>query len=260
MFRVALAMMAISLGTAASGFAQGVPDALACRIAARNAELAAGIPAQLLSAIARVESGRRNPATGAFGPWPWTINVEGEGFFFNSKAEAVAAVRAHQARGVRSIDVGCMQINLMHHPSAFPSLEQAFDPTANARYAARFLSELKARSGEWNQAAANYHSYTPERAAEYQRRVMAAWPQETRLAPETARAAVAQAWPRPGGRPPPGWGVTGGAMLSNRAANVRTLPLPSGGVARGLAAYRTAPIALASRHQAPPRTAVPRRF
>ena len=75
-------------------------------------------------------------------PWPWTVNAEGQGAFYDTKAEAVAAVRAMQARGVRSIDVGCGQINLMHHPDAFASLEQAFDPQANAAYAARFLKEL----------------------------------------------------------------------------------------------------------------------
>ena len=54
----------------------------------------------------------------------------------------MAAVRAMQANGVRSIDVGCGQINLMYHPDAFPNLELAFDPQANAAYAARFLKAL----------------------------------------------------------------------------------------------------------------------
>ncbi len=72
-------------------------------------------------------------------PWPWTINVAGQGFFFPTKALAVTAVRELLASGVQSIDVGCLQVNLMFHPAAFASLEQAFDPMANARYAARFL-------------------------------------------------------------------------------------------------------------------------
>ena len=99
-----------------------------------------------------MESGRRDPVTGAVHPWPWTVNAEGQGFFYDTKAEAVAAVRAMQARGIRSIDVGCGQINLMHHPDAFPSLEVAFDPQANAAYAARFLKELFAQTGDWNKA------------------------------------------------------------------------------------------------------------
>ena len=70
------------------------------------------------------------------------------------RREAVAAVRGLQARGVRSIDVGCMQVNLMHHPDAFPSLDVAFDPQANAAYAARFLKELYAQTGDWTRATA----------------------------------------------------------------------------------------------------------
>ena len=45
-----------------------------------------------------------------------------------TRQQAVAAVQALQARGVRSIDVGCLQVNLMYHPIAFASLDDAFDP------------------------------------------------------------------------------------------------------------------------------------
>jgi hypothetical protein len=75
---------------------------------------------------------------------------------------------------VRSIDIGCMQVNLLHHPQAFASLEAGFDPTKNVAYAVRFLRELHARTGDWNQAVAMYHSATPERGLIYQQRVMAA--------------------------------------------------------------------------------------
>jgi soluble lytic murein transglycosylase-like protein len=130
----------------------GGPQGLLCRQGIGSAERGSGIPPHLLAAISRVESGRRDPVTGDWHPWPWTANAEGQGFFYDSKAEAVAAVRAMLARGIRSIDVGCMQINLMHHPDAFPSLDVAFDPQANAAYAARFLKELYAQTGDWTKA------------------------------------------------------------------------------------------------------------
>ena len=139
---------------AQSMFLSSVGPGLLCRSAVAAAERASGIPAYLLAAINHVESGRRDPATGTVHPWPWTVNAEGAGSFYETKADAVAAVRAMQARGVRSIDVGCGQINLMHHPDAFASLEQAFDPQANAAYAARFLKELFAQTGDWSKAAA----------------------------------------------------------------------------------------------------------
>jgi len=78
---------------------------------------------------------------------------------------AIATVRALQASGVRSIDVGCMQVNLMYHPSAFASLDEAFDPGANAQYAARFLNALYRASGSWVQATAAYPAALPARLA-----------------------------------------------------------------------------------------------
>ena len=108
-------------------------------------------------------------------PWPWTINVGGQGFFFPTKALAVATVRELLASGVQSIDVGCLQVNLMFHPAAFASLEQAFDPIANARYAARFLDALYDRSKDWTQAAGDYHSQTPILGAAYRNLVLAHW-------------------------------------------------------------------------------------
>ena len=147
-----------------------------CRAAIAGAERAGRVADKLMAAIGMVESGRRDPRTGAVGPWPWTINAEGAGQFFETKELAIAAVQALQARGVRSIDVGCMQINLMYHPTAFATLEAAFDPVTNARYAARFLKALYARTADWSSTAAAYHSAVPERAVIYAQRVMAAWP------------------------------------------------------------------------------------
>jgi hypothetical protein len=174
-----------------------------CRAAILGAEREARIPPDLLGAIARVESARTDPASGAIVSWPWTVNAEGEGRFFASQSEAVAAVRDLMGRGIRVIDVGCLQVNLFYHADAFASIEEAFDPKANARYAARFLKRLQATSGDWITAAGHYHSTTLERAEPYRTRVLANWPagQATILA--TRRAAEQQerlAQARPGGR------------------------------------------------------------
>ena len=166
-------------------------DIQLCRSAIAGAERAGRVADKLMAAIGMVESGRRDPRTGAVGPWPWTINAEGAGQFFETKELAIAAVQALQARGVRSIDVGCMQINLMYHPTAFPTLEAAFDPVTNAQYAARFLKALYARTADWSSAAAAYHSSVPERAEIYAQRVMAAWPNR----PPPTPAAVTGARP-----------------------------------------------------------------
>jgi hypothetical protein len=118
------------------------PTAYTCAPGIIAAEREFTLPAKLLHTIAIVESGRPDPISGRMAPWPWTINVGGVGHFYETKIAAIEAVRELQATGVRSIDVGCMQINLMHHPDAFASLEEAFDPRSNTRYGARFLSAL----------------------------------------------------------------------------------------------------------------------
>ncbi len=136
-------------------------------------EARSGLPHGLLQAIGRVESGRRDP-DGLVEAWPWSINAAGQGFFAPSAEAAIAKVAALQASGVRSIDVGCFQVNLLHHPDAFASLAEAFDPAANARVAARILLAGQ-QGGHWEMAVARYHSATPEFGFPYAQAVYASW-------------------------------------------------------------------------------------
>jgi hypothetical protein len=146
-----------------------------CEAAIAAAEAEARLPARVLTSIALRESGRVDPDTGRVRPWPWTINFEGAGHFYATKEEAIAAVQQIQASGGQSIDVGCMQVNLMHHPEAFSTLDEAFDPTRNARYAGRFLTSLFASLSDWGSAIAAYHSRTPGVGEPYRDQVVAAW-------------------------------------------------------------------------------------
>ena len=147
----------------------------ACRIAIDRIERAANIPAQLMTAISMVESGRSDPETGEKFAWPWTVNNAGDGRYFATKAQAQAHVRTLWARGERNIDVGCMQVNLMYHPEAFIDLEEAFDPAANVAYAASYLRQLRDDKHSWSIAVAHYHSATPERGQVYRKKVFDAW-------------------------------------------------------------------------------------
>lgn len=144
---------------------------LLCHDTIQMAELQYHLPHGLLLAIGRVETGRPNPVTNQLEPWPWAVQAEGEGHIFNNKADAVHWVEYALARGLRSIDVGCMQVNLLFHPDAFASLDQAFDPRKNVDYAARFLLRLYSATGQWQRASGFYHSQDPTRAAAYQQRV-----------------------------------------------------------------------------------------
>ena len=146
----------------------------ACNMAIEMAEKQHAVPKRVLGTIAAVESGR---AVGRkIVPWPWAINVDGASHYLATKAEAIAAVQAFRAAGARSIDVGCMQINLAAHPQAFSTLDDAFDPAANTSYAARFLRILTQQTGRIAIAMTAYHSQTPEFAADYARRLLAIWP------------------------------------------------------------------------------------
>lgn len=146
-----------------------------CGAETRRQERAHGIPAGLLSAISLVESGRFDKHSRASIAWPWTVMAEGKGRFLPSKAAAIAEVAALQARGVRNIDVGCMQINLQAHRDAFPNLATAFDPGANVAYAAKFLLRLREETGSWARAGTHYHSRTPHLAAAYRVKLALAW-------------------------------------------------------------------------------------
>lgn len=136
-----------------------------CEAAAAEASQVSGVPLPVLMAISLNETGRKSQ--GRLRPWPWTVNMEGKGEWFDTPDEALAYVYKEFKRGARSFDVGCFQINYKWHNQHFTSIEQMFDPRANALYAARFLTELYAEKGSWTKAAGAYHSRTPENADRY---------------------------------------------------------------------------------------------
>jgi hypothetical protein len=149
-----------------------------------------------------------------------------------------------QKQGIHSIDVGCLQISLLHHPDAFPSLEQAFDPVQNASYGAAFLTDLHNKTSAWPKAVELYHSATPELGQDYGRKVYAVLPEEQRLAGAGPWDSLAAAWSATMTRSP-----VSGAF---RASPARIIPLPSAAqgsiqVGRGLNFYRLSPVRLAYR-------------
>jgi hypothetical protein len=149
---------------------------LACDRAASRAERQWNLPAGLLAAIGTVESGRVDAIGLHRRAWPWSINAEGWSYVAASKAEAMSTVRALQARGARLIDVGCFQVDLFYHPRAFASLDEAFDPEANARAASDILLRARFNATAWEPAIAAYHSASLPRGGWYLRQVLAAWP------------------------------------------------------------------------------------
>lgn len=167
---VALSMLAVAAVPAKADRAgEPVSDpATLCQAAWQQASRESGVPEAVMHAISLTETG--SSRNGRFAPWPWTVNMEGEGVWFDTPEEALAYVDRRRAEGARSFDVGCFQINHRWHGQHFSSVAAMFDPLTNARYAARFLSELHAETGNWSAAAGAYHSRSPEFAARYQAR------------------------------------------------------------------------------------------
>ena len=141
-----------------------------------RAEQKYGIPPRLLLAISTVESGRNiDGISENKRPWPWTICANGRGYYCSTKSAAIATVKRLMARGIRNIDVGCMQVNLLHHSKAFKNLEEAFSPHANVNYAAQFFKSLKNNYNSWTHAVGYYHSKAAKYYKPYCSLVYAAW-------------------------------------------------------------------------------------
>ncbi len=146
-----------------------------CDEAVALAENAENIPRHLLAAVAAAESGRPVAAGRSAEPWPWTVTAQGQGRYFATKPDAIEAVADLLGIGIGNIDVGCMQINLSYHPEAFASLDEAFDPLANAAYGAVYLRALFMATGSWPEAIGRYHSATRQLNSAYRKRVLALW-------------------------------------------------------------------------------------
>lgn len=170
-----------------------------CDRAAAYAAKRTGVPISVLQAISLTETGRKR--NGVMRPWPWTVNMEGEGVWFESEDEARAYVYKNYKEGARSFDVGCFQINYKWHGHEFASIEEMFQPSPNALYAANFLLKLYREKGDWGAAAGAYHSRTQKFAEKYEirfsanRAALLGGSAET--APVTSAGLVASSLPSP---------------------------------------------------------------
>ena len=121
---------------------------------------------RLLYAIALTESNLDGR------PWPWTLNVDGRGLYYASREAAHAALVSYLRRGHRSIDVGLMQVNLLHNGWRFRDTWAALDPQQNIGAAADILRESYWQVGDVPGAVALYHSTLPWRGRHYFARVV----------------------------------------------------------------------------------------
>lgn len=115
------------------------------------------VPATVLYAVATQESNRKQKS-GDYRPWPWTLNVAGRGYYYNSRQAACTALHiALKAHNAKKIDVGIAQINVGWNPDAFRTPCEGLDPYLNLNVAAKLLRTHYLNSKSWAKATGLYH-------------------------------------------------------------------------------------------------------
>jgi soluble lytic murein transglycosylase-like protein len=103
------------------------------------------LPANLLMAVAQHESRSK----------PWALNLNGQSFFPESRAEAIDLLRD---RGSDNFDLGIMQVNSQWLDDFGLTPEQALAPDANIRLGACILKQCVDRYGLSWDALSAYHT------------------------------------------------------------------------------------------------------
>lgn len=171
--RALLVMPAIAVLCAsvhATGSVETVPEGY------RRVAAAHDIPDKLLYAVALAESGKRIDALRRTRPWPWTLNIGGEGRYYASRREAEIAVLQAFATDQRSVDIGLMQVNWSYHKASLRSVESAIDPYHNLDVGAQILAGCFRERGDWWAAVGCYHApHDAKLAMRYRQRVRRIW-------------------------------------------------------------------------------------
>ncbi len=104
-------------------------------------------------------AGQPNATTYSITPRPFSRR-------FANAADASQYVYGMFAKGHRNMDLGLMQINWRVHGNKLGSVQAAFDPQRNVRYAVTYLLEHK-QTRDWWGSVGRYHSGTPTYARRY---------------------------------------------------------------------------------------------
>jgi hypothetical protein len=134
-----------------------------------NISNAAGVPPELLYAVAKTESNTQLNI--GYYPWPWTLNVAGKPMRFNTQELACeAAVRAISEKGANSVDIGLGQLNWGYNGKNYFSHPcDSLNPIPNLQVAAYLLRTHYNATGDWIEAAGRYHRPAGGKPAEIYR-------------------------------------------------------------------------------------------
>ncbi|WP_425363567.1 transglycosylase SLT domain-containing protein [Candidatus Tisiphia endosymbiont of Hybos culiciformis] len=123
------------------------------------------LPSGLLKAIVEVESGLKT----------YAINIKGKAFIAKSQIEASKIIRSYLKQGYTNIDIGLAQINWHWHGYNFSSIDEMLTPKNNVKYAAKLLTDLYEKHGDWQKVVRLYHSAKPHHHRQYSRKVLLSW-------------------------------------------------------------------------------------
>lgn len=121
------------------------------------AAIASQVPSTVLYAIALQESGRF--INGKLCPWPWTLNIAGKPFYFDTlKAACVHLTAALKHTSAKRVDVGLGQINVGYHGHRVAKPCDLLNPYLNLAIAGKILREQHRPDQDWLITMGKYHS------------------------------------------------------------------------------------------------------
>ncbi|PHS00174.1 MAG: lytic transglycosylase [Blastopirellula sp.] len=135
------------------------------------------VPADILYAVALTESG--SPYQHIQKPWPWALNISGEGVYCASQREAQQKILI-AINNKQSLDIGLMQISWRWHQQRFTHPHEALSPLKNLNVGATILLEQYELAGDWWQAVGAYHDpgkdpQSLQQAENYRQKVKQHW-------------------------------------------------------------------------------------
>ena len=167
---VCLVMLVVTAGPGLVSAVEPVPTGY------QAVATAFGVPHTLLYAVALTESGRQLDTQVIHRPWPWTLNISGQGYYYSSRIQAWQGLKQALDNGKTSIDIGLMQVNWRYHQERLGSPWQALDPYHNLRVGAAILQDCYKTRQDWWASVGCYHApANPQRADRYRQRVLARW-------------------------------------------------------------------------------------
>lgn len=115
------------------------------------------VPASLLYSVAKVES-NRSVTREVEKPWPWTLNIDGNGYYFDNREEMFDALM-DAISNKQVVDIGFMQLNWHWKYELLVSPWMATEPLFNVTIACRIIRDhFDGRANkDWLLAAGLYH-------------------------------------------------------------------------------------------------------